>query len=181
MRSGGHRGAGQGLAGLSAAGPCWVVGIRVVGQKVALRILHWREVPPLLARAGKRGNGRGNRTLWTGLRERATGVWQQAAWTDRAAVWMWMVRGDRERADDASSTCKILTWLVTESVCKTLELTVLLQTPKASELGRRVTKGVLQGGSWLWLGSVEGLVVLSWKWAELCLFSPSVADLAVLG
>lgn len=75
MRSGGHRGAGQGLAGLSAAEPCWVVGIRVVGQKVALRILHWREVPPLLARAGKRGEwqreqdtvnrvtGKGNRSL----------------------------------------------------------------------------------------------------------------------
>lgn len=43
------------LASLSAAGPCWVAGIRVAGQKVALRILHWRG--PICSRPEKEGGG----------------------------------------------------------------------------------------------------------------------------
>lgn len=44
-----------GLASLSAAGPCWVAGIRVAGQKVALRILRWRG--PICSRPEKESGG----------------------------------------------------------------------------------------------------------------------------
>lgn len=95
---------------------------------------------------------------------------------NKAAVWMWMVWGASWGLIFHLQDFDLINRRI--RLCKVLKLEVLLQTPKASFLGRRFTKWALQRGSWLWLDRMEGLVVLSWKWAKLCLFSPSVADSA---